>query len=239
MAWRCLLEIFITLRGPFICMLGSGNHNFHLCSWPSTQTTNTGQARKRQHLNGQKTITSNMPLIKSIKLFLTESKSIMFNAVFFQAVIMQSISFTTDYLEKVLMGQILHDILDYRNYTVQINAISGYALVFYEVGGIVGSSLSGKAVDLIKKHKMVMVFCMVLNVLSVIGLIVGRHFYSVITVMVCNTILGFSLCLCDIPIYDIILQQTHPKNPAFVILLFVGESKILVIIFGLAGRFFL
>ena len=136
------------------------------------------------------------------------------------------------------MGQILHDILDYRNYTVQINAISGYALVFYEVGGIVGSSLSGKAVDLIKKHKMVMVFCMVLNVLSVIGLIVGRHFYSVITVMVCNTILGFSLCLCDIPIYDIILQQTHPKNSAFVILLFVGESKTLVIIFGLAGRLF-
>ena len=87
--WKSLSLYGVLL---FVC-LALGITTFTSAADLPPKPPTLAQARKRQHLNGQKTIMSNMSLIKSIKLFLTESKSIMFNAVFFQAVIMQSISY--------------------------------------------------------------------------------------------------------------------------------------------------
>ena len=187
---------------------------------------------KQQRINQPSRIFS----FQSIKHYFEECKSIMLDTVILQAVVMQSISFSSDYLEKILMGQVVRDVLIHHNRAAQATAISGYALVCFEVGGIFGSLLSGKAVDLVKKNKIIMVFCMVLSALSMIGLTVGRIYFSIGAVIVCNTILGFSLCLCEIPIFDIVFQQSYPKEPAFVILLFIGESMILVIFVGQACR---
>ena len=171
--------------------------------------------------------------------FIDLSKLLLFDKVFVLAIIIRSITFSLNNLQRLLTGQILRDVFIVRSYGSSINAMSGYVLMVYESSSFFGNLVSGLLLDYLKKHKLLLYFGQIATALTVIGLIVGQHYSNVVVVFVFIALFGFTLGLCGTPIYDAVLEHTYPTNPSFVILLFSLQCEFLVIIISQISRFIL
>ena len=84
-------------------------------------------------------------------------------------------------------------------------------------------------------------FCVLAQYLPVVVTTVP-HFYHIM-VAICtipNAVLCFSIGACFVPIFYMVLMQTYPKNPSFVILHFVGACQCRrVVVFGESYRLLL
>ena len=171
--------------------------------------------------------------------FIDLSKLLLFDKVVLLATIIRSITSSLNNLQRLLMGQILRDVLIVRSYGSSINAMSGYVLMVYEVGSFFGNLASGLLLDYLKKHKLILYFGQMGTAFTGIGLVVGQHYSNVVVIFVFIALFGFALCLCYTPIFDMVLEHTYPTNPSFVILLFNTQCEILIIIISQVSRFIL
>ena len=178
-------------------------------------------------------------VLNNLGNFFNACKKIWFDTVLFQAVIACASQFSGNYLQTLLMGQIVRDIFIFRNYGSHVNAMSGYVLILYEVGCFFGTLVSARLLDHFKKHKTILCSAVLLNIVSMTGLVLGRFFNSIELIFVFNTILGFGLCACLIPLLDMVLQHTYPTNPAFVTMLFLSQTLVLVLLIGQTCRLIL
>ena len=171
--------------------------------------------------------------------FINLSKSVLFDKVFVLAMIIFSISFCLNNLQRLLTGQILRDVFIVRSYGSSINAMSGYVLTVYEVGCFFGNLVSGLLLDYLKKHKLILYFGQIATAFTGIGLALGQHYCSVAAIFVFIGFFGFALCICYTPIFDMVLEHTYPTNPSFVILLFNLQCEILIVFISQISRFIL
>ena len=171
--------------------------------------------------------------------FINLSKLVLFDKVFVLAIIIRSITFSLNNLQRLLMGQILRDVFIVRSYGSSINAMSGYVLMVYEASSFFGNLVSGLLLDYFKIHKLILHFGQIATAFTIIGLVVGQHYSNVAVIFVFIALFGFTLSLCGIPIFDVVLEHTYPINPSFVILLFNTQCEILVVIISQISRFIL
>ena len=176
---------------------------------------------------------------QNLRNFIHLSKSVLFDKVVFLAMIICSITFSLNSLQRLLTGQILRDVFIVRSYGSSINAMSGYVLMVYETGSFLGNLVSGLLLDYLKKHKFIMYFGQIATAFTGIGLVMGQHYSNVAVIFVFIALFGFTLNLCYTPIYDVVLEHTYPTNPSFVILLFTAQCEILIIIISQVSRFIL
>ena len=179
-------------------------------------------------------------ILKNFGNFVSACKSLMFDKVMFLAVLICYIPESLNDLQRLLMGQILRDVFIARNSGSSVNAMSGYALMVYEVGSFIGYFISGLLVDFCKKHsKLILYVALLATTAANIGLAVGYYYHSAETVFIFIALFGIALGLCRIPILGMIVEHTYPTNPAFVFLLFDAEGEIVVVIISQICRLLL
>jgi len=161
-----------------------------------------------------------------------EYKSIYQNKTIVYAGIILIVLFSTNYVQKVLMGQISREVFSFRKFGIQINKMVGYILVLYEIGGIFGSITTAILMDCLNHHKLIMCIGISFTLFCTIGLSVGQYIFNVSVIFVLNTLLGFFICLNHIPLFDIVLQETFPKDTSLVILMFFTTSDTGSVIIG-------
>ena len=171
--------------------------------------------------------------------FTNLSKSLLFDKMFLLAILIRSITFSLNNLQRILTGQILRDVFIVRSYGSSINAMSGYVLMVYEAGNFFGSLVSGLLLDYLKKHKLILYFGQIATAFTIIGLVVGQHYSNVAVIFVFIALFGFTLSFCYASIFDVVLEHTYPTNPSFVILLFNTQCEILVVFISQISRFIL
>ena len=179
-------------------------------------------------------------IIKNFGNFISACKSLMFDKVVFLAMLICYIPISLNDLQRLLMGQILRDVFIARSYGSSVNAMSGYALMVYEVGSFVGHFISGLLVDFYKKHnKLILYVALLATAAANIGLALGYYYHSVKTVFVFIALFGIAISLSQIPTLDLLLEHTYPTNPAFVLLLFDAEGQIVIVIISQICRLLL
>jgi len=167
---------------------------------------------------------------KNIVNFFKEIKNILFSAVVFQLIVIASLIYVNSDLQKLLMGEIFREGIFFK-YHKSAEAMAGYALVLFELGCLLGGILSAKLTDKYKMHKLILCIILFLSMLSVCGLVIARYLMNTVLSYISNTFLGFLICVCFVPIFDLVLQHTYPQDPVFVMLLFMGACKSIAVIF--------
>ena len=178
-------------------------------------------------------------ILQNFGNFINISKSFWFDKIVVLAVVICSITFSLNYLQRLLMGEILRDVFIVRNYGSNINAMSGYVLMVYEAGSFFGNLVSGLLLDYFKKHKLILYISLIASAFASAGLASGQHYCNVAVLFVFIALFGFALACCHIPIYDMVLEHTYPANPSFVILLVSTQSEIVIIFISQISRFIL
>ena len=188
------------------------------------------QPAKRGHLSD---------LIANMGPFIRECKSILFDKVVILIAIVITVTYSCNYLQKLLMGQIARDIFIHLHYGSRINSMSGYVLVLFEVGCVLGSLASGQVMLRWKNNKTLLLVALFATLIAMAGLAIGQFLFNIEIVFIFNTLLGFTLGLSFSPTFNIVLQHTYPKKPTLVILLFTGISMIGIVVVGQLCRLFL
>ena len=217
---------FMTLYGVLlvICLIGFiFMLIFAVDEPPKPPTIAQAKVRAKRRLKKSK------KEFRNLREILKECRSIVLDKVMTQMVLAGAALFGANYLQKVLVGEIVREVFIAENYNSRINKMSGYVLVLFEVGCFVGSLAGGKAVDYFKNHKAVILFSLISCIFTLSSLTVGCYFHNVPTIFVFNTLFGFAQCLFFPPAFDILLEHFYPKHPGVVMLFFVGASSILVI----------
>ena len=178
-------------------------------------------------------------IFKNFGKFIIASKSLLFDKVFFLAVLVCYIVFSLNELQRLLMGQIFRDVFKVGNYGSRVNAMSGYVLMVYEIGNFLGNLVSSLLLDYSKKHKLILYVALMFSACTSVGLAVGQYYNNVVLIFVFIALFGFAVACCHIPIYDMVLEHTYPANPSFVILLFTFQGEIVIIIISQISRFML
>ena len=204
----------IVLIFTFICVLNEP---------PKPPTIAQAKVRAQKKQEKSKVILGN------VRQFLRFGKSILIDKVVWQMTIIASIAMICNYLQRVLVGEVLRSVFIEKCYHSEINRMSGFALALHEVGGFAGSLVAGKALDYSKRHKAILLFSLISSALVSLCFTVGCYFVSVVAVFVFNTVLGFTLFATFSPLLDMFLQHTYPKNPSVSTLLFMVVSTVLVI----------
>ena len=168
-----------------------------------------------------------------------ECKSMFLSKTVIYATFMLTTVFSSNYVEKVLMGQISRKVFAFRKYGSQINKMAGYLLGLHEAGSFFGSIVAGQLTNHQNRHKAILCTGIALSLALMIGLTIALYFFNVPAVFVCNTLLGFALCLNHIPLFDVVLQDTYPKNTSLVMLVFINTAQIGTVIIGQVCRLIL
>ena len=190
-------------------------------------------------VRAQSTQSQYQNILKNFGKFISTSKSLIFDKVFFLAVLVCYVVFSLNELQRLLMGQIFRHVFDVANYGSRINAMSGYVLIVYEIGNFFGHLVSSLILDYFKKHKLILYAALTTTACTSVGLAVGQYYNNVVLIFVFIALFGFAVACCHIPIYDMVLEHTYPVNPSFVILLFKFQGEIVIIIISQISRFML
>ena len=216
----------------FICLIVLIFTLMFVSDYPNKPPT-VAQALVRKRKNYNKT--RNMLL--NFDKFFSSLKSLLFDEVFFFGAIICFFVFSSNELQRLLMGQILRDVFIVRNYGPHINAMSGYVLMAYEAGSFFGNLFSGLLLDYFKKHKLILYAALIVCAFTSTGLTFGQYYCKVEVIFVCTALFGIAIPFCRIPIYDMVLEHTYPANPSFVLLLFRAQGEVLIIIISQVSRF--
>ena len=190
--------------------------------------------RRRQEKSG-----NIRDVTKNITHFCKESKSLFQTKLFIQSVIILSVIFSCNSLQSLIMGENFRGVFADHGRHLQANALAGFVLVLYEVGCFFGNFISGKIVDYFKKHKVILLVDLVLCMFCLVGLTFARYYVNIPATFALNTLLGITTCSCFVPVSDMLLEHTYPRNPAFVMSLLAGFCYLVTILCGEASRLLL
>ena len=184
----------------------------------------------------KKTKTEQKKFIANFKEFFEEVGKVLGDKAVIQFIVITSILGSVNYLQQLLMSELVRHVFKAIKHNSKINAMSGYVLICYEIGCFLGSLISGKVIDYTKKYKVVVAVSVGLYFMSFSALTVGYYFYNIPSVYIFNALLGLFACFSKIPLFDMLLQHTYPKNPGFVSLTTLSVRLIAAVIFGQTSR---
>ena len=166
-----------------------------------------------------------------------EFKDIMSSTLMLQLIVISAIYYSYNDLQKIMMGEIFRDMFTLIGKN-SFTSPEGYVLFVFELSGVFRGFVAGKQVDKYRKNKTILCVLLFLDLILLFSLVIARQFLSITipAIFVSNALLGISICGSYIVTFDIILQHTHPKNPALVILMFEGSNKCASVVVGESYR---
>jgi len=113
---------------------------------------------------------------------------------------------------RAFMAEVLRELFEELNKNSSYNLLSGLVLMGYEGGCILGSVLSGKVIGRFKNYHQQVSTVLALLLTSMISLILGYYFKSIVVVCVFNFLLGVFVGYLAIPLYEIVFQNFFPMD---------------------------
>ena len=176
---------------------------------------------------------------KTIHDFLAAIKIIIKNRVHILITSIVAIRIGVMYTLVILLSEILRHIFAERLNATYSNQISGYLLGLYQVGFTLGSFASGLIYDKLNKPKIQAITSNVLALVSIIGLIIGYHFESLVT-LICFIVLFGSMFFLPYSVYfTVIIQHNQSSDETLVVILMEMEGCVGGLLVGQTSRFIL
>ena len=183
--------------------------------------------------------TKHTSMIPNMKEFYYEIQRILKSKLIVQLALILSIAQGCNFIQKLLMGEMLRKMFNQLNQSQQANVLSGYVLVLFEVGCIFGSVVSGKVVDRCKNYHVQLMIDLLFCFVSVVGIFLGFHYCNAVLLFVSNTLFGFFITFLVTPVFEIMYQHMYPSDTGFLTLMLRIEGSIGVIVIGQSCRFLL
>ena len=173
---------------------------------------------------------------KNMAAFFQQCYRVAFSVVNIEVVIILAVLAGCTFIQKMLMGEILRD--SYLKFfsPVKANELTGFALVLFEIGCVIGSILSGKVSDYFKNYVLQIASGMFLTFLSGLGIFLGYYFENFATVFVFQTSYGVFSALCVIPLYECLFQHFYPMNTGFIVLITGVQIDVVSTVVGEISR---
>ena len=166
----------------------------------------------------------------NIKEFYYECKRILGNKLIIQTAVIFAITQGCNFIQKLFMSEILRKIFSRLKHPLQANTLSGYVLVLFELGCILGSVVSGKVVDCCKNYHTQILINLLLCFVSVVGIFFGYIYCNAVLIFISNTLFGFFVTFLVTPIFEIVYQHMFPIDTGFLTLMLRIECSIGIIV---------
>ena len=186
-----------------------------------------------------KSKTENVDIIGNLKEFYRESIQIMRNKLVLQVAVIFSITQGCNLIQKLFMGEILRKVFIELGHVNNANVMSGYVLVLFEFGCIVGSVVSGKVVDNYKNYRVQVILGLLFCFISMIGILIGYYFVNLIVIYIANTSYGFFITFLVTPIFETVYQHMYPIDTGFLTLILRIQCSFATILIGQISRLWL
>ena len=154
-------------------------------------------------------------IFKDLKGFGSACAEIMLNKVFFRISLNLSVISGCLVLQKMLMGEIFRDFFVDIGYLNKANAMSGVVVALFEMGAVIGNTISGKLTDHFKNYDHQIQIGVLLSAIVVSGLSVAYHFRCVVTVCILVTLFGILVCSSNVQHFETIYQHFFPTETSF------------------------
>ena len=133
-----------------------------------------------------------------------------------------------------MMTQLMTKVLRGSNYDVDI--MSSYSTTLLSAGGIIGSLVVGKIVNMSKRYKVQVTVMALLATLTSGLVLTAYHYNSYQAMFAMNVVFGFSTRSYTVSLIEILTQTTYPINEAFVMTIFNSIGCFVTIIVAELGR---
>ena len=169
---------------------------------------------------------------QNIKLY----KYVLLNKVFVQTMFIMIMSMGCNSLVRVYWGEIMKTFFIDNGYTNSYTSMSGWVLVCYKSGCIVGNILSGNVVNHFKNYQQqitLILFCLIVSIVSVL---LGYRFRSIVVLFLFSSIFGIFIGFVPTPLYEIIFQHFSPIDSGVLALMIQTLYSSGTLISGIVSR---
>ena len=136
--------------------------------------------------------------------------------------------------EYTIMTQLMTKVLRGSNYDVDI--MSSYSTTLMSAGGVIGSLVGGKIVNMSKRYKVQVIVMALLATLTSGLVLTAYHYNSYQAMFAMNVVFGFSTRSYTVSLFEILTQTTYPINESFVMTIFNATGCFVTIIVAELGR---
>ena len=178
-------------------------------------------------------------LFKTLNNFFTAIKIIIKNRVHILITSIISIRIGVMYTLIILFSEILRHIFEKRLGASFSNQIASYILSLCQVGFTAGSFASGLIYDRLNKPKLQIIISNVLALVAIVGLLLGYHVESFVSLMFFSGLFGFMFFLTYSVYFAIVVEHNQPSDETLVVILMETEACVGGLLLGQTSRFIL
>ena len=150
----------------------------------------------------------NFALKQNIRLF----KYVLLNKVFLQIIFIMIMALGCNSLVRVYWGEIMKTFFINIGFIDSYTSMSGWVLVSFKCGCMVGTILSGNVVNHFKNYHQQISLILACLVVSVVCLILGYHFHNIVVLFLFSGIFGVFIGFLPTPLYEIMFQHFYPVD---------------------------
>ena len=187
----------------------------------------TAQARVQRNETAK-----SVGLNKNLTLF----KSIIMTKMFIQIIFIMIMSMGCNSLVRVFWGEIMKTFFIDNGYTKSYTSMSGWVLVCYKSGCMVGNILSGNVVNHFKNYHRQISLISACLVVSIVSVLLGYHFRSIVVLFLFSSIFGVFIGFLPTPLYEIIFQHFYPVDSGVLSMMIRVLYSTGTLIFGVISR---
>jgi len=212
------VQLFFSILGLALIVLLASNH-------PPTPPTLVQE--KEQRACKEK---------MTMKNFLSTCKILVRNKQFLLIATAVAAMHNISLCEVTMMTQLMMKVLRDRHSRLNHDVISSYASSLLEVGGLVGTIVSGRLIDKFNSYKILLLVASSFSTICSIAITIAYRFNSYEAFFGINPVYGFFNRFYLVCLLQVLTQITYPINSAFVGATFRGYSCLLTIVKVELGR---
>ena len=174
----------------------------------------------------------NFALKQNIRLF----KYVLINKVFLQTMFIMIMALGCNSLVRVYWGEIMKTYFVDIGYIDSYTSMSGWVLVCYKSGCMVGNILSGNVVNHFKNYHQQISLILACLVVSVVCLLLGYHFHNIVVLFLFSGIFGVYIGFLSTPLYEIIFQHYYPVDSGVLAMMIRVLYSLGTLLVGIVSR---
>ena len=158
-------------------------------------------------------------------------KKVILNTFFVQVLFIYSVNYSGHVIQKAYVGEVLREFFEKLGNSNSANAHSSYVLVAFEIGGVVGSLLSGKITSRYQNYHIQISIGILFCILTLICVFIGYYLLISVVVYVFVGLYGVFLMIYYTPMLDIVYQHFFPEDSGILTAILFMVSSIITLIF--------
>ena len=153
-----------------------------------------------------------------MKLFFFESQQILTKKALFHLALLFSVRYrpTFDSILIILLLEIFRNSFTPLSVFPNVDVLSGYILMSFEIAGIFSSVFAGKVFAHFKKHLIQIAASQFMLFISSCVFFVGYYFRNLVTLLVSFILLSLFVGFPCSPLYDAVVKDLYPHKPGVI-----------------------